>query len=42
MVKALDGESEVSEFELQYLYYVHFRTNTLRKGINPFVLPSMG
>ena len=26
---------EVSEFELQSLYYIHFGTNTLGKGMNP-------
>ena len=31
----------VSEFDLQSCYYVHFRTNTLRKGINPLILPAM-
>ena len=34
MVKAMDYEIVVSEFVLQLRYYVHFRTNTLRKGIN--------
>ena len=23
-------------------YYVHFRANTLGKGMNPFILPAMG
>ena len=35
MVKALDYGIVVSEFELQLRYYVHFRTNTLGKGMNP-------
>ena len=39
MVKALDCEIVVSEFELQSHYYVHFRTNTLGKGMNLFILP---
>ena len=30
----LDCEIELSEFELQYLSYVHFRANTLQKGMN--------
>ena len=33
MVKAMDSEIVVSEFELQSRYYVHFRTNTLGKVI---------
>ena len=37
MVKALDCEIVVSEFELQQRYYVHFQTNTIRKGIKPLV-----
>ena len=36
----LDCDIVVNEFELQSLYYVHFRTNTLRKGMNLFVLTS--
>ena len=40
MVKAMD--SVISEFELQPRYYVHFRTNTLGKGMNPLILPDMG
>ena len=28
----------VSEFELQSRYYVHFRVNTLGKGINNLIL----
>ena len=42
MVKALDGGIVVSEFELQSRYYVHFRTNTLGKGMNPLILSAMG
>ena len=34
MVKAMDGRIVVSEFELQSRYYVHFRANTLGKGMN--------
>ena len=30
------------EFELQSRYYVHFRTNTLGKGINSLIPTSMG
>ena len=29
MVKAMDCEIVVSDFELQLRYYVHFRANTL-------------
>ena len=42
MVKAMDCGIVVSEFVLQSRYYVHFRTNTLGKGMNPFILPGMG
>ena len=42
MVKAMDCEIVVSEFELQLRYYVHFRTNTRGKGMNPLILPTMG
>ena len=38
MVKAMDCGIVVSEFELQLRYYVHFRANTLGKGINPLIL----
>ena len=41
MVKALDCRIEVCKFELQSRYYVHFRTNTLGKGMNLLILPSM-
>ena len=42
MVKAMDCGIVVSEFELQLRYYVHFRANTLGKGMNPLILPAMG
>ena len=32
----------VSEFVFQSRYYVHFRANTLGKGMNPLILPDMG
>ena len=32
----------VSEFEFHSRYYVHFRTNTLGKGMNLRILPAMG
>ena len=40
MVKALDRGFVVSEFVLQSRYYVHFRANTVGKGMNS--LPAMG
>ena len=42
MVKAMDCRIVVREFVLQSRYYVHFRANTLRKGMNPLILPAMG
>ena len=42
MVKAMDYRIIVSEFVLQSGYYVHFRTNTHGKGMNPLILPVMG
>ena len=34
MAKVQDGSPEVSEFELQLLYYVHFQTDTFRVSMN--------
>ena len=42
MVNAMDCGIVVREFVLQLHHYVHFRANTLGKGINPLILPSMG
>ena len=42
MNKAMDCGIVVSEFVLQSRYYVHFRANTLGKGMNPLILPAMG
>ena len=42
MVKSMDYRIVVREFVLQSRYYVHFRINTLGKGMNPFILPAMG
>ena len=42
MVKAMDCGIVVSEFVLQSPYYVHFRSNTFEKGMNPLILPAMG
>ena len=42
MVKAMDCGIVVREFVLQSRYYVHFRANTLGKGMNPLILQVMG
>ena len=42
MVKTMDSGIVVREFVLQSRYYVHFRANTLGKGINPLILPAIG
>ena len=42
MVRAMDCGIVVREFELQSRYYIHFQENTLRKGMNPLILPAMG
>ena len=42
MVKAMDCGIVVREFVFQSRYYVHFRANTLGKGMNPVILPAMG
>ena len=42
MVKAMDCGIVVREFVIQSHYYVHFRANTLGKGMNPLILPAMG
>ena len=42
MVKAMVCKIETREFELQSRYYVHFRANTIGKGMNPRILPAMG
>ena len=41
MVKVLDCNLEVSEFELQLPYYVHFRTNIREKGMNTLIPQAM-
>ena len=41
VANALDCDIVVSEFELQSRYYVHFRTNTLGKGMNPLLRPQL-
>ena len=42
MDKVIDREIVLSKFELQSRYYVHFQVNTLRKGMDPRILPAMG
>ena len=42
MVKAMDFGIVVYEFEIQLCYYIHFRTNTLGKGMNHLILLAMG
>ena len=42
MVEAMDCGIVVSEFVLQLRYYVHFRANTLGKGMNTLILPAKG
>ena len=39
LVKAMNCGIVVREFVLQSRYYVHFRANTLGKGMNPLILP---
>ena len=34
-------DTVVSEFELQPHYYVHFRVNTIEKGMNSLIFPAM-
>ena len=33
----LDCNIVVSQFKFQFSYYSHFHTNTLEKGLNPFI-----
>ena len=42
MVKVMDCGIVVSEFKLQLRYYVHFRANTLGKGMNTLIPLAMG
>ena len=41
MVKTMDCGILVSDFVLQSRYYVHFRANSLGKGMNPLILPAI-
>ena len=42
IVEAMDCEVVVIKFVLQSCYDVHFRANSLGKGINSHILPAMG
>ena len=42
MSKVVDCRLDVSKFELQLRYYVHFRTNTLGKCMNARIPIAMG
>ena len=42
MVKAMDCGIVVREFVLHSHYYVHFRANTVGKGMNPLIFPAIG
>ena len=42
LAKLLDSSLEVIEFELQFRYCVHFRTNTLGKDMNVVVFLTIG
>ena len=42
MVKVMDCGIIISKFILQLRYYIHFRANTLGKGMNPLILQAMG
>ena len=37
VAKVLDCNIVVNGFKLKSSYYIHFQTNALRKGINPFI-----
>ena len=42
VAKVLDYDLEIRKFELQLLYYIHFRTNTFEKSMNPLISLVMG
>ena len=42
MFKVLDWGFKISKFELQLGYYIHFQTNIVNKGMNLFILSTMG
>ena len=42
MMNMLDSSLKVSEFKLQWGYYIHFQTNNPGKGMNLLIPPAMG
>ena len=42
MANVLNCDIVVNEFKFQSRYYIYFLTNTLGKGMNPFIHPAMG
>ena len=42
MVKVIDNEIIINEFELQSCYYVYFRTNNLNESMITFILSAKG
>ena len=42
MAKVLNCSLELNEIELQSPYYIHFRTDILKKVINLLISPAMG
>ena len=42
VANVLDCNIVVSEFKLQWCYYVHFWTNTSEKSMNLLISPAMG
>ena len=42
VAKVLNCDIVVSDFDLQLRHYIHFQTNTLRKGMNLLILSSYG
>ena len=41
VVNVLDCDIVISEFEFHSRYYVHHRTNTLKKGMKAFIFPQI-
>ena len=42
VTNVLDCNNVVGKFKPQLLYYIHFQTNSLGKGMNPFIVLAMG
>ena len=42
IAKVLACSLSINKFKLKLHYYIHFQTNALWKGINPFILSAMG